>query len=409
MNWKTLARLGLIAVMALLVSSAYAQTFSVIHTFTGSGGDGAIPYAGVTLHAGRLFGTTQDGGLGNGSGSGTVYEMTHVGFSWAYSPIFLFPTDMSGGAGPVARVVLGPEGHLYGTTNYGGAYQGAGVVFNLTPPISICKTVYCSWKENVLWNFGNGTDGANPGYGDLIWDDSGTIYGTTVNGGGYNSGTVYQLTNTQNQWSERLTVAFNNQNYEYCPAGSPWGGVLSLNGSLFGTGAYGPFGGNVWQLSGYNLSCIAGFAEQGTHGADPYAGVIADSSGNLYGTASDAGANGAGTVFELPPPYGQQLNVLYSFSGTPGQDCGPWGRLTMDAAGNLYGTTRCTGAYQQGTVFKLTNTAEGWVYSLLYDFTGGDDGARPVSSVTVDSDGTLYGTASRGGANNLGVVWMIKP
>lgn len=109
--------------------------------------------------------------------------------------------------------------------------------------------------------------------------------------------------------------------------------------------------------------------------------------------------------------------MLHSFPGTKGTYCGPSAALSLDSAGNLYGTTLCDGANQQGNVFKLTNTANGWVYSSIYDFTGGSDGGRPVSNVTIDTDDTLYGTATQGGSfagdcvynSGCGTVWMIKP
>jgi len=333
--------------------------------------------------------------------------MTRNGANWSYSPIFLFPADMSGGANPEARVVFGPDGHLYGTTQVGGAYQG-GIVFNLTPPLSICKTAFCSWKENVLWSFGNGSDGANPGYGDLIWDDYGDIFDTTVNGGYFSYGTLYELTKNGNTWSEQVQVAFNGQNYEYCPAAYPYSGVTYVNAGFFGTGSGGPFGGILWESEFNALNCLVGFNDNSPAGAFPYAGVIADAAVNLYGASSDAGANGGGVVYEFNPTS-NTFNVLYNFAGSQGQQCGPWANLSLDAAGNLYGTTRCDGANHFGNVFKLTKAGPNWAYTSLYDFTGGDDGAYPISNVTIDTDGTLYGTTSSRGANNHGTVWMIKP
>jgi len=404
MKLETLVLLSLIAIVAMLSATAHAQTFSVIHTFTGTGGDGAYPQSGVTLKGSALFGTTQDGGEGGVGGPGTVYQMTHTESGWNYAPIFLFPRNMSGGAGPVARVVFGPDGHLYGTTNYGGAYQGGGVVFYLTPPVSICKTVFCPWKENVIWNFGNGTDGANPGGGDLVWDDQGNIYDTTSAGGTYSSGTFYKMQKVGSVWTEEVRLAFNNTDYESCPAGSPWGGVTYVNGGFYGTGTTGPHGAWAWEVDQFNnLGCLQSFSP------GLQAGLTADGSGNLYGASSSGGTNNGGTVFELVnSPFGYTFNVLYNLSGPAGQ-CGPQANLTLDAAGNLYGTTVCDGANHFGNVFKLTRVGNTWVYTSLYEFTGGSDGEYPISNVSIDSDGTLYGTASSRGANNLGVVWMIKP
>ena len=150
----------------------------------------------------------------------------------------------------------------------------------------------------------------------------------------------------------------------------------------------------------------------------PAGGLIFDSAGNLYGTTFDGGSGSGGTLFELSP-FGNSwtYKLLYSFSGPDWRSCGPYATLTMDAAGNLYGTTNCDGVYDSGNVFRLRNTENGWVYTSLHDFTGGSDGALPQSNVSIDTDGTLYGTTWNGGEMNCvsgygagcGVVWMIKP
>ncbi len=189
--------LVLATVLVLMLTanpSAHAQTYSVIHTFSGSDGDGASPEAGVTLRGGVLYGTTYGGGIGGiGNRVGTVYQMTHVGSDWIYTPIFFFRGDGVGGANPTSRVVFGPDGHLYGTATFGGS-TGNGVVFALTPPLSICKTLSCLWKENVLHNFlGGPGDGSTPSSGDLVWDHQGTLYGTTGRGGSEDQGTAFQL------------------------------------------------------------------------------------------------------------------------------------------------------------------------------------------------------------------------
>jgi uncharacterized repeat protein (TIGR03803 family) len=148
----------------------------------------------------------------------------------------------------------------------------------------------------------------------------------------------------------------------------------------------------------------------------PIAGLVRDTAGNLYGATSYGGAGFGGTVFELSPVGDTwTFTLLYSFTGQEGQQCGPEASLTMDESGNMYGTTGCSGANSLGNIFKLTNTQNGWEYTSLYDFTGGPDGSFPLSNVTIDTDGTLYGTASAGGDSSCnpplgcGTVWMIKP
>ena len=130
--------------------------------------------------------------------------------------------------------------------------------------------------------------------------------------------------------------------------------------------------------------------------------------------------NGGGTVFELSPSgNGWTFQVLYSFTGNAGcpqqQGCGPITALMMDGAGSLYGTTLEQGAFNFGTVFKLTNNNGSWTYTDLHDFTNGTDGGYPVSQVVMDANGNLYGTASQGGSGTAcgtagcGTVWEITP
>ena len=387
--------------------AARAQTFSVIHTFTGTAIDGRYPGFGVTLRGGNLYGTTN----GNGYGDGTVFQMTRQGDNWVLVPLYIFSGP--DGSGPYARVVFGPDGHLYGTAG-GGTLQN-GVVFQLTPPLSICKTAGCYWKETVLHNFASGDDGADPGYGDLIFDFDGNIYGVTSFGAA--QGTVFQLQQSGNTWTENILYSFG-----FPPdGGEPFGGLIfDQNGNLWGTTAV---GGNFVQYGTvFELMKVgAGWQElfpysfRGANdGAYPIAGLISDSSCNFYGTTSAGGSAGGGTVFELTPSgNGWTLYILYSFSGNNG---GPFGPLTMDAAGNLYGITGGDGAYALGNVFKLTHTGNSWVYTSLHDFTGGADGEYPLGNVTIDTDGTLYGTAAAGGSVQgncapvgCGTVWMIKP
>jgi uncharacterized repeat protein (TIGR03803 family) len=162
-------------------------------------------------------------------------------------------------------------------------------------------------------------------------------------------------------------------------------------------------------------------------GGYPIANPIFDqSSGNLYGATTDGGTGGGGTVFELSPSgSGWTFNLLYNLVGDGncstlgyyGPGPGPWGALALDSGGNLYGTTCSDGAYGYGNVFELTPSNDGWTYTDLHDFTGGSDGAFPISNVVFDSSGNLYGTASAGGsgtcnfegATGCGVVWEITP
>ncbi len=410
MKLKTLVCFSLITLVASISPAAHAQTFSTIYAFNGV--DGIAPVSGVTIRAGVLYGTTADRAADSCITCGAAYQISRAGSNWVHSTIALPPS--SG-----ARPVFGPDNHLYGTTVFGG--QGNdGTVFTLTPQMSICKTSNCFWTEKLLYQFRGGSDGQFPGNGDLIWDAAGNIYGTTTAGGTANIGTVYEMTKAGNNWTEMPIHSFTGLD-----GSGPSGGVIfDSNGNLFGTAsAGGLYGyGSVFELnynhdSGWTETVLYNFQNL-NDGEWPYGGLVRDSAGNLYGAANDGGSGGGGTVFELSPAGDTWvLTVLYSFSGLQGQYCGPYASLTLDNSGNLYGTTDCDGANGFGSVFRLTNTQAGWEYTSLHDFTYGTDGADPVSQVTIDTDGTLYGTALHGGnldctggeGEGCGVVWMIKP
>ena len=151
----------------------------------------------------------------------------------------------------------------------------------------------------------------------------------------------------------------------------------------------------------------------GSNGSDPYAGLIFDQVGNLYGATAYGGTGGSGTVFQLVPSgAGWNINLLYSLSGGgKGQQDGPVSALTMDGLGNLYGTTLADGANHCGNVFKLTPSDGSYAYTSLHDFNCGSDGGYPHSSVAMDAAGNLYGTSSQGGSGSCrcGTVWEITP
>ena len=406
MKLKNAFHLSLLALFMFLVQTVHAQTFSVIHAFNGA--DGSAPHAGVTLKDGVLYGTFF-------GPSGGVYEITRRGNSWAATPIYLFSGN--DGAGPQARVVFGPDGHLYGTTSGGGAHNG-GTVFRLVPNPTVCPVSKCFlFKEDAHYSF---NQGEWPLYATVTFDQAGNAYGTTWVGGENGQGSVYQVQTSGNNWTGMPIHSFGGQ-----PDGRlPWGGLFrDSKGNLFGTTFLG--GANDWG-SVFELTYIEGvgwqetvlYSFQGTtDGLEPVGDLVSDASGNLYGSTTQGGSpiGGGGTIFELSPSGNSwTFKTIYALAGDGG--CGPLGALGMDAAGNLYGTSRCNGAHNQGNVFKMSNTGNGWSYTSLYDFTGGSDGGMPYSNVTVDTDGTLYGTASQGGSvagfcppNGCGVVWMIKP
>jgi uncharacterized repeat protein (TIGR03803 family) len=207
------------------------------------------------------------------------------------------------------------------------------------------------------------------------------------------------------------------------PDGSLW---VAANGNLFGVteegGQYQQ--GTVFRLGPSAVQWVESplYSFKGPRhqdGSQPVYGLIADSQGNLYGTASggteECGSGGCGVVFRLSPDGNGTWTekVLYAFHGGIDGDS-PFCSLAMDNLGNLYGTT-LVGGYQPGylgfgTVFKLTpQPGDQWTESVLYRFTGGADGNQPFGGVVIDSAGNLYGTTQTGGSMNSGTVWEVTP
>jgi len=389
-----------------------AQTYHVLHAFSGEL-DGSEPWAGLTIDAaGNLYGTTLYAGSDN---HGTIFKLKHNGPGWVFSPLYSFTA--SDGMFTEAPLTIGPDGTLFGTTVYGGA-AGSGTVYNVRPPSNPCRSVLCFWAETVLHSFTGQPDGSVPGYGALVFDQAGNGYGTTTAGGINNGGVVYKLTRSQGGWTESVAYTLAARDTGI----NPYSGVIFDNaGSLYGTAstAGGLGTGTVYQLmpsgSGWAGQILYAFPVRDLGaGAAPYGGVIFDASGNLYGTTTAGGLNNQGTIYKLIPSGGSWTeSVLYSFSGVT---VGPKNGLTMDAAGNLYGTTFQGGAHQEGNVFRLSLSDGQWIYTDLYDFSGGDDGAFPIGGVAVDTNGNLYGTTEIGGTrtgncypDGCGVVWEITP
>jgi uncharacterized repeat protein (TIGR03803 family) len=385
--------LGLAAIVAPLVQG---QTFSVVHSFTG-GSDGGASLAGFTIDAdGNLYGTASYGGT---TEYGVVFKVSNTGEETVLHD-FVGGTD---GANPDGRLLRDSAGNLYGTTFAGGAF-GAGTVFKLT----------AQGKETVLYSFTGKTDGAKP-YAGLIMDAVGNLYGTATAGGSNGTGTVFELTipvKKGGRWREKVLHSF----HAGTDGATPIAGVtFDATGNVYGTtSAGGIYGfGTIFKLSpsqsGWRESILHNF-QNATDGAVPYAGLVFDQAGNLYGAAAEGGTGSdvGGTIFKLTPAgHGWTFGVLYSL---PGWDIsGTFRDVLFDASGNLYATTHCDGAYESGTVYKLTPSNGTWTYTSLYVFTGGSDGQYSFSNLVFDKQGNLYGTTNVGGANNFGVIFKIAP
>jgi uncharacterized repeat protein (TIGR03803 family) len=398
----------------MLLGSAWAQTESVLYAFCHFDNctDGEDPQASPIFDTkGNLYATASEEGS---YGGGTVIRIASGRHRVLYH--FCSLNNCTDGDGPVAGLIFDKKGNLYGTTGGGGAY-GAGTVFKLTP----------SGHESVIYSFCPGghpcADGAGPSAG-LIFDKEGNLYGTTYEGGvsGF-AGTVFKVTPSGH---EHVLYSFCAQSG--CTDGEkPWAGlVFDKQGNLYGTTAnggangsacYGDGCGTVFKVtpSGKESVLYSFCAESGcTDGEIPYAGLVFDKRGNLYGTTLGGGANvggcaggdGCGTVFKVTPSGHE--SVLYSFDG--GDDGAfPYANLVFDKKSNLYGTAAGGGTYNWGTVFKVTPSGK---ESVLYSFckqSGCDDGSSPVAGLIFDAKGNLYGTASDGGISAGGVVYKLVP
>jgi len=320
------------------------------------------------------------------------------------------------GFDPSGRVVFGPDGALYGVTSAGGSSNcygaGCGTVYRLTPAASVCANALCSWREEVIYRFNGGqNDGANPS-GDLTFDRAGNVYGTTVYGATY--GTVYELTRSGNNWTETVLHTFG---FNLDGSGPSSGVVFDPVGNVYGTTAWGGINGHgtVYEMtpssSGWNEQVLYNFGSSILN--TPVGSPTLDAVGNLYGSTAWGGAGLGGGVFELMQAYGGwSFSLLYNGSSWAG---GPFADLTWDAAGNLYGTSRGGNGRAYGSIFRLVGSSGGWGYQALYNFDGGSQGGLPESNVTVDVNGNLYGTTFAGGCgactgypdNGCGVVWKL--
>jgi len=395
-----------------LGSSVQAQTFTVLYSFAGYPTDGAGPEAGLLMDAsGNLYGTTKFGGsvnlsyCGNSgySGCGTVFELSSSG-----AETVLQNFDGTVGANPTSNLIMDASGGLYGTTEFGGegdcyidgTLVGCGVVFKIV-----------DGEEDVLYQFAGGADGANP-LGGLVMDSNGNLYGTAQFGGyvgGCDCGVVFEVAGQ----SETVLHNFSGNR----DGAFPYAGlIMDAEGAFYGTTNAGgssdpncaPDGcGVVFKLVGRKETLLHRF-KGSPDGAYPYAALSMDANGNLYGTTADGGnGENSGTVFEVNR-YGSE-RVLYTFQlplGHPGFR--PQSSVILDNQGNLYGTALEGGLFNAGILFEISRNGGVHVLHNFCSLQNCADGSYP-NDLVMDAKGYIYGTTFGGGANSAGTVFMIIP
>jgi uncharacterized repeat protein (TIGR03803 family) len=408
--------------MALLLASAFVPTqararkFKVLHTFHGAPKDGYGPGGQGALvrdATGNLYGTTGGGGRGacGGYTCGTAFKLDKSG-----KQVWLHSFNGKNGMGPHAGLLQDSVGNLYGTTDLGGYVPckedslGCGTLFKLD------KT----GRETVLYKFKGKPDGWAAD-SPVVMDAAGNVYGTTENGGSFESGTIFKV---DKSGEETVLYSFTGGSDGCFPIGV----ILDSGGNLYGVTAFGGSGfcsngdGVVFKIdTAGEFGVLHTFG--GSDGRDPDGLLLLDAKGDLYGTTGYGGTStacpfGCGTVFKLAPDGSE--TVLYNFCSLTSCEDGeaPGGGLVRDRAGNLYGVTVFGGLYRNcnrdicGVVFKLDSTGK---ETVLHSFTGGADGSFPSIGLLRDGLGNLYGATMSGGdlkcepPYGCGVVYKISP
>jgi uncharacterized repeat protein (TIGR03803 family) len=383
-----------------------SATLATLASF--SGPDGANPEDDLIADSGgNLLGTTLGGGADD---DGTVFEIKKTASGYASTPTTLVGFSGANGSSPISRLVADADGDLFGVTQFGGA-NGDGTVFE----IAKTATGYASILATLV-SF-SGADGANP-EDALLADSNGDLFGTTSSGGANNHGTVFEIAETAGGYASTPNTLLN-----FNSAASPAAGLIAdSNGDLFGTTQFGGplFLGTVFEIkktaAGYATAPATLVSFNGGDGSRPFAGLIADANGDLFGTTSGLGPNGlpfppgaGGTVFEIKNTaggYASAPSTLVSFNVADGEN--PEASLIADANGDLFGTTGAGGANNDGTVFEIKKTAAGYASAptTLVSFNG-SDGASPLAGLTADASGDLFGTTSEGGPSGDGTVFEI--
>jgi len=390
---KMLAIVAALGFQFTMIELAPAQALSTLYTFTG-GKDGANPTAGLAWSNGYLYGTT----------AYTVFGLTTTGEEIMLTelPSYSFPNDPP---------IVG--GHTY--------FEGLGQEFYLTAEGNGCGAILLATNTGYafpLYSFTGESDGCMP-MGRLVRAGAGAFYGTASGGGSSNAGTIFKIAKAGPylQYRFSLLYTFTGEADGGVPDGTL---ILDKQGNLYGTtssgGAYG-FG-TVFEFNGSGETVLYSF-KGGTDGANPTGDLLLDSKGNFYGTTSGGGIFGLGTVYELSASGAE--TILHNFAG--GSDgASPAAGVIKDGNEILYGTTVYGGTeavcnqYQPlngcGIVFEIFPNG---VAAVLHDFTGGADGGEPFGKLTRDQQGNLYGTTSQGGdlescpELGCGVVFKIAP
>jgi uncharacterized repeat protein (TIGR03803 family) len=413
--------------MALVAILGVAQGQErVIYSVPGT--SEAAPSVWAKDDNGNLYGVTYFNGP---SFAGTVFELSPSVTGWNETLLYAFQ-DTPDGFEPTG-LARDAAGNLYGTTIYGGAHSNPQCIHNCGTVFELSPNSSGGWSEAVIYNFTGGEDGGNP-QAPVIVDASGNLYGTTGNGGPGQVGVVFELSPSSGSWSYTRLYYFGEQ-------GSHDGAFPSAAitrdaaGNLYGTTPSGGLyeKGIAFKLTsasngGWKETVLHNFGESSSDGAVPFAGLILDAAGNLYGAASAGGGHcsgtslGCGTVFRLASwQSGWKETTLYKFAGPPDASS-PDFAVVFDGQGNLYGAanggsaSHCQLFGPCGAIFKLAHTTQGWKETVLHSFSGSPDGNQVNGPPMFGKGGLLYGGTTYGGTGactspgtGCGAVYVVKP
>ncbi len=400
----------LLTFLCVAICAHAAGKYTVVRTFNPSAG-GVLPAGALLMDgSGNFYGANTQGGANNG---GTIFELIPNGQGgFNYKDLYECSKNFDCTL-PVGSLAMDTAGNLYGSGLFGHVFE-------------ITRTASGAWTAIVLYNFGVQT--APPS--SLILDAAGNLYGINPTGGTHNLGYVFELSRSQGGWSLTHLHDFSG------PDGAATTGmtqdqvaglIFDGQGNLYGATVAGGSSkscsvgcGVVFELSrnsgGWTETVLHTLS--GSDGANPIAPLMMDADGNLYGTASNGGSKGFGSVFKLSRATGVwQRRILHNFTGAHLDGEFPDSALVMDQSGNLYGTTESGGADHQscdvfsdhgcGTVFELSPNGSLWKETILKAFSGGTDGAFP-QGVILDGAGNLFGAAQGGGRLFEGLLFEIS-
>ncbi len=377
------AMLLMLAIIAVAIPAAYAQTYSVLYDFGTKSDDPISPsFSGIIAQGrdGNLYSTSP---LGGATGNGAMFKITPGG---TLTEPYSFDAT---GAQPYSGLTLGTDGNFYGTT-YNGGSSSLGSVFKLTPTGTL----------TVLHDF-VGSDGSNP-YAPPVQGTDGNFYGTTTQYEISGAGTVYKITPAGKFATLYSFDGTHGQNPQ-----APL--VQGTDGNLYGTTQAGgsSSAGVVYKISPSGKLTVIHSFDGGSHGGHPSGGpLVQGSDGNFYGTAACCGSIGGGVVFKITASG--QFTVLHNINATT-DGSNPLAGLVQATDGNLYGTTYGGGAKSDGTMFRIS-PIKPYPYKVLYNFDG-TTGANPQVTMFQNTNGILYGDTSAGGnINNVsdGVFYSLS-